>query len=236
MFAIELRRAVEAASYVKLPELSALLWRAFGAGQVSESEAEELSALIETRKAVQTAAKPKQRYVGSRPRSSASMERRRTWAASGKLPPQIAARFTLAEAAVLSVIAVEVSRNRSCSWPIGQIAAVAGVSETTVKRALREARALGLLAIEERRLTRWRNATNVVRIASSDWAAWLRLQGGGGQSAPGTRSKIQTRVQNEIAMAKSYRKEVGTKGSFVSSEDEFVRNVCSSPAVNCKFS
>lgn len=215
MFAEELRRAIEAASRVKLPEISTLLWRAFGAGQVSESEAEELSTLIETRKAVQTAAKRKQRYVGSRPRSSASMERRRTWAASGKLPPKIAARFTLAEASVLSVIATEVSRNGSCSWPIGQIAAVAGVSETTVKRALREARALGLLTIEERRLTRWRNAPNVIRIVSPEWIVWLRHRGGGGQSVPGTKSKIETGIQNEATNTESHRKTGGIDSGCV---------------------
>lgn len=48
MFADELRRAAEAAPRVKLPEVAALLWRAFGAGQVSEAEA--LSTLIKARK------------------------------------------------------------------------------------------------------------------------------------------------------------------------------------------
>ena len=43
MFADEIRRAVEAAPRVKLPDVAALLWRAFGAGQVTEAEAEALS-------------------------------------------------------------------------------------------------------------------------------------------------------------------------------------------------
>jgi hypothetical protein len=50
------------------------------------------------------------------------------------------------------------------------------VSETTVRNALRAARGLGLLTIEERRLTAWRNAPNVVRIVSREWLAWLRLR------------------------------------------------------------
>ena len=40
----------------------------------------------------------------------ASMERRRRWAASGRLPPGIAARLTLAEQAVLSLVAAEVAQ------------------------------------------------------------------------------------------------------------------------------
>src|SRR5919107_6002466 len=118
MFADELRRAVEAAPRLGLPKLSAVLWKAYAAGSVSEAQASELSDLIEARKVVPTDAKPVQRRVGSRPRSSASMERRRSWAASGRLPPALASRFTLAEAAVLAVVAAEVSKKGSCRLAI----------------------------------------------------------------------------------------------------------------------
>ncbi|MGH1591031.1 hypothetical protein ACRBEV_25020 [Methylobacterium phyllosphaerae] len=40
---------------------------------------------------------------------------------------------------------------------------------------MREVRRLGLLAIEERRVTSFRNDTNVIRIVSAEWTAWLRL-------------------------------------------------------------
>lgn len=181
MFADEIRRTVMAAPRVELPKMSALLWKAYAAGQVTEAEASELSELIESRKVIPVA-KPAPRRTGSRPRSSESMERRRRWVASGRLPPRIAARFTMAEAAVLAVVAVEVAKRGGCTLTIGHIAALAGVSETTVRNALRQARGLGLLTIEERRLTAWRNASNVVRIVSLEWQAWLRLggpQGGG---------------------------------------------------------
>ena len=42
MFADELRRVVESAARVELPAASVLLWKAFGAGQVTEAEAEGL--------------------------------------------------------------------------------------------------------------------------------------------------------------------------------------------------
>lgn len=207
-FVDEIRRAVEAAPRVKLPEVARLLWQAVAAGNVTETEAEELAALIEAR-SMQTAARPAPRRVGARPRSPASTERRRTWAARGLLPPRLAARFTLAEAAVLAVVAAEIRRRGACNWAIGHIAAVAGVSETTCKRALREARALGFISIEERRVSTWRNDTNLVRIVSAEWGAWLRM-GGGGQNRPGTnRTKITGSSRSSGNGAKGFRKDGG---------------------------
>src|SRR5215208_1661508 len=107
MFIEQLRRAVEASPRVELPKVSALLWKAYAAGHVTEAEASALSEAIEAKRALPALQKPVQRRLGSRPHSPASMERRRRWAASGCLPPQLAARFTLAETAVLAVIAAE---------------------------------------------------------------------------------------------------------------------------------
>src|SRR3954462_8635579 len=105
MFVEQLRRAVEASPRVELAKVASLLWKAFAAGQVSEAEAQALSDLIEARRALPAPPKPIQRRLGPRPRLPASMDRRRRWAASGALPPALAARFTLAETAVLAVIA-----------------------------------------------------------------------------------------------------------------------------------
>src|SRR3954469_12592828 len=103
MFVEQLRRAVEASPRVELAKVSSLLWSAYAAGQVSEAEAQALSDLIEARRALPAPQKPTQRRFGSRPRPPPPMERRRRWAASGALPPSLAARFTLAETAVLAV-------------------------------------------------------------------------------------------------------------------------------------
>ena len=175
MFAEQLRRAVEASPRAELPTVSGLLWRAYAAGQVSEDQASELSEMIEARRALPAAQKPAQRRLGSRPRSPALMGRRRRWAASGCLPPALAARFTLAETAVLAVLAAETRKRGDCRLTNGELADVAGVSVTTVKNALRAARALGLISVEERRLTAFRNHSNVVRITDASWRAWLRL-------------------------------------------------------------
>src|SRR5215204_908811 len=170
MFCDQLKHAVEASPRCDLPRVSAALWKAYAAGQIGEGDAQALSDLIEARKALPAPQKPPQRRGGSRPRSPASMERRRSWAASGHLPPQLAARFTMGEAAVLAVIAVEVRKRGRCILHINTIAALAGVSRTTAKRALSEAFALGVIRVQERRLTAFRNDSNVVTIKDAAWA------------------------------------------------------------------
>jgi len=197
VFADEIRRAIEAATRLTLPQVTALLWRAYGEGRVTEAEAEVLSGLIETRieaptarrltlaapaasksgdsQAAQDNTASARRAVGSRPRTDASLERRRRWAASGRLPPALAARFTLAEQAVLALVAAEVVRRKDCRLAVGQLAAIVGVAETTVRNAIREAGKLGLVTVEERRITGFRNDTNIVRIVAPEWTAWLQL-------------------------------------------------------------
>ena len=197
MFADEIRRAIEAASRITLPQVTALLWRAYGDGKVTEAEAEALSGLIAARtdapaaRRLPTDSRPSpkaefpptpqdrarsvRRSVGSRPRTDASLERRRRWAASGRLPPGLAARFTLAEQAVLALVAAETVRRKDCRLAVGQLAAIVGVAETTVRNAIREAAKLGLVTVEERRVTGFRNDTNIVRIVSPEWQAWMRL-------------------------------------------------------------
>ena len=152
--------------------------------------------------------------MGSRPRADASMERRRRWAASGRLPPGLAARFTLAEQAVLALVAAETARRKDCRLSIEGMAAVTGVCRSTVKNAVREARRLGLLTVEERQITGFRNDTNVLRIVSAEWLAWLRLarrgdplpnrrgqaasspQGGGVKSATSTSTEVLTLLES----------------------------------------
>jgi hypothetical protein len=142
------------------------------------------------------------RVIGARPRSPASVERRRSLASGGWMPGNLAARFTVGEVAALAVIAQEVVRHGACRLFIEQIAALAGVTRSTVKRALKEAHGLGLIRIEERRLTGWRNDANVVTITDPAWLTWLRMRqrGEGSRKEPARNTKIQTRgFRNEEA-------------------------------------
>jgi hypothetical protein len=69
-----------------------------------------------------------------------------------------------------------VVKHGRCTLVLDHIAALAGVGRSTVKRALRAAQGLGFIRIEERRLSAWRNAPNVVTITSREWTSWLRLR------------------------------------------------------------
>jgi DNA-binding transcriptional ArsR family regulator len=100
------------------------------------------------------------------------------------LPPTLAARFTLAEQAVLAVVAVEVSKRGRCGLTVAHLAALAGVSESTVRNALREAKALGLVSIDQRRRSPWINYPNEVQIQSKEWLSWLRLRTGANSHSP----------------------------------------------------
>ncbi len=122
------------------------VWQAYGADALSEAEASELCELVASRRVIPSAPATPRRPVGSRPRSSASIERRRAWTGSGWLPPAIAARFTMGEAAAIGVIVAEIAKHGRCELYIGAIAGRAGVCATIVRNALRQARTLGLLA------------------------------------------------------------------------------------------
>lgn len=200
MYASEIRRAAEAAPRVALPSVAERLWRAYGAGLVTEDEAADLSALIEAKKALPAPPAAAKKFVGSRPRTDASTARRRRWAASGWLPPALATRFTAAELAALAVVAAEVAQRGDCRMPIERIAAVAGVGRTTTKNAIRAARLLGFLTVEERRLAAWRSDTNIIRIIAPEWVSWLRLAPRGRPPGGGVRSVTTTsiRYQNVI--------------------------------------
>ena len=112
---------------------------------------------------------------------------------SGIVPAKIAASFTMAELAVLTVIGRQCQRAGVCTLHIDAIAALAGCCRTVVKNALRQARLLGLLLVKERRTPGLPSLTNVVRIISKDWIGWLKLGG-----RIGVRSATPTSSQSSI--------------------------------------
>ena len=85
---------------------------------------------------------------------------------------------------MLAVVAAEHQKHGRCTLVIDHIAALAGVGRTTVKNALREAQRQSLLRIEERRVSAWRNAPNVVTLTSPEWLSWLRMRTRGVGSKP----------------------------------------------------
>jgi hypothetical protein len=105
-----------------------------------------------------------------------SLERRRRLAASGPMPPQLACGFTTGQLSVLRIVGDEIRARGRCVLYLDEIAARAGVCRRLAQGALREAERLGLVHIEERRLTACRNDTNRVSIISGEWLTWLRLK------------------------------------------------------------
>lgn len=107
------------------------------------------------------------------PDRAKSVERRRTLAASGPLPPKLACKFTTGELAVLKVVADAFVAEGQCTLSVPEIAARAGVGRTKARLSLRIAESLGLVSITERRVDYRPNLTNMVRIVSPAWLVWL---------------------------------------------------------------
>ena len=177
---------VTARTTAMLDNVSRLTWRGLAEGLIDDKVAERLSVATEARRMAlkgQGSMKPSKPAL-ARPRPctspdrARSISRRRQLAASGAVPGTIAASFTTGEIAVLTVIARECQRSGSCTWFMDRIAAVAGVCRSTARNALRLAQDLGLVTVQERRHRAWRSDSNVIRIVSREWLAWLRLGGG----------------------------------------------------------
>lgn len=181
-----------------LDEVSRFLWRGHAEGALDDEEADRLSKAIEARRAAFRNFKPRseRQAANARPRPcvspdrAKSLARRRRLVTSGAVPPNIACSFTMGELAVLTVIARECQSGRNaCTWFMDRIAAVAGVSRTTARNAIRQAQTLGLISVEERRCTAWRSDSNIIRITGPEWRSWLKL-GGGCRKTRSTNTKI----------------------------------------------
>src|SRR5919199_101081 len=98
---------------------------------------------------------------------------RRTRRPERPLPAALATPFAPAEVAVLRIVADEHRERGGCDRSIDEIAARAGVCRRTVQNALRHAERLGLVSITERRREGAKNLTNVVRVVSREWLAWI---------------------------------------------------------------
>ena len=189
------------------------LWQAVAAGIVADQEAEELGALVDARRTARTplsapgnvgALKPLRspfstgRATPRSPDQQRSRMRARRIAASGPLPPALACQFTTSELAALAIIGDASSRNGRAMMTHGEVAARAGVSVSTVKRALAEARRLGLVTTQERRRRLAPNLPNVVRVVSAEWRTWLemrRRREGGVQEGAATGTILPKRLR-----------------------------------------
>lgn len=198
---LTLDAAIAAAPRCRLDDMARAIWAALAGDQITEHDAERLSGAIEARRAETALKHSKRQMPASAPlkpvQRQAAIERRRRQAASGALPPSIAAQFTLGEQAALAVIARAARQQRGgpLQWFTDKIAALAGVSRSTARNAIRKAKALGFLHVTEQRVTWWRNAANKITIAA---AAWIKWMGGGVKNLTGTNNQDQERRLGEV--------------------------------------
>ena len=206
MTALDLLAAISGAkSLSALDGYCRAVWSDWGAGRLTDDQAQSLAETIEARRrevresdtvaarVPQVAAQaraagrlshfPPKRKAPRSPNRRASIERRRTLAASGPMPPQLACRFTTGELAALRIVADAVRDRTACMMTLGEIAARAGICVTTARNALRRAAREGLVTIEERRRDKRPNLANVVRVVSREWTSWI-ARGGRAKSQP----------------------------------------------------
>ena len=196
MTAIDMLAAISGAkSLAVLDGFARNLWADWAEGRLTDDQAATLAETLELRKRevrgvdtvaarapqVSAAAKaqgrpsyfPAKRKGPACPNRRVSIERRRTLAASGPMPPALACLFTTGELAALRIVADEARDRKQCRLTLGEIAARAGVGISTARNALRYAAREGLVTIEERRRDKRPNLSNVVRIVSREWTAWI---------------------------------------------------------------
>ena len=208
MFAVEVLRAIERVPVTQLDEALRNVWRAHGAGALTDAEAQQAAELAHARRAV-TPPLPRSRGRLLDPaRRKAGAIRRRQLAASGPMPPAIAANFTTAELAVMRIVLDEIRSKGRCDRSIAEIAARAGCCRTSAQNAIRAAVTLGLIRVTERRLNGWRNLTNVIELISPELRGWLAKQQGSKDYTARTENTLLWRPKTlSVSRKKAWRSE-----------------------------
>jgi hypothetical protein len=194
MFGQQVEQAIDAARGGRaLDDISRIIWRGFSEGVIGDDEAQQLAERLHTRRALYSATAaagapqpPLQRHTGRpsifgpprRPQRppvrSQAIERRRRIAAAGAMPPAVAARFTVAEQAVLAIVADEVRHRGRCDRCLDEIAARAGCSRSSAKNAIRAAARIGMIRVTARPRRGQKNLPNLIEIVSADWISWIK--------------------------------------------------------------
>jgi hypothetical protein len=180
-----------AKSHDELEGLQHLIWRSYGLAQLSDEDAQFLAEEIQKRKPGRgaLAAKPVSnlncgaisRFTPRPCRRRLTDEqrvkrrnRKRMFGGSSGLPDTLRHHFTEGERSVLFIMACEVKRQGYCDRSIDELGDRAGVGRTTAQNAMHEARRIGLIEITRRPQRGAKNLTNVVKIVSAEWLAWIK--------------------------------------------------------------
>jgi hypothetical protein len=129
---------------------------------------------------------PKRRQPRPDPRRS--RQRKRGWASDSAMPRHMAELFTEGERAAVAVMLKEIRFTGRCVLPVKQIAALAGVGETTTRNATRKAQDLALVRVTERRRLGRPNLPNIVEVIDPELRGWLK--GGGFKPLKATQNQV----------------------------------------------
>ena len=143
-----------------------------------------------------------------------SARRRQDVARSNPLPPPLSCQFTEHERAAFEIVVRCVMERGTCNLTMGEIAGRAGVSVSSVRRAMRHAQLLGLIEVRQRRQRRAPNLPNVITIVSVEWRTWLSTRpkrkrvglSGGGRVSGRAATRNQDRILTEKPCQRSRRK------------------------------
>jgi hypothetical protein len=180
MFADALAAAIEGSHPRQFDQLSRQLWQAHAAGHIDDAAAQRLADTMHTtrlpRRALPHPGFAPRGFMRAReqrsPDRTASILRRRRLAASGPMPPTLAAGFTTGQMAVLRIAADEVAAHGFCDRSLAELAARAGVCRKLAQMTIRPA--AGLIAVQRRPRPGRKNLTNIVKIVSPEWVTWIR--------------------------------------------------------------
>ncbi|MCJ2032734.1 hypothetical protein [Methylobacterium sp. J-068] len=201
--------AIDRAHGAALDGLARTLWAGVAAEQISDIDAARLVEALDARRmAVKSTQRPaslgplrleptRRRKPQRPPVRSQAIERRRRLAASGPMPPSLAARFTTGELAVLRIVADEFRAQKVCALCLDAIAARAGVSRTLAKDAIRQARRLGMVEVRERRRTGAKSLPNLVTVIDREWLAWIKCGAARRQQSVSTLEETTTHPKSE---------------------------------------
>jgi hypothetical protein len=185
----------------QLDQACRAMWQACSSGAISEADATFLQSCVNDRRTaaagkrfhggtifpagrVQPRQQPRSPARSPRPRLSHMLpeqrlrreerrRRKRELGGSSAMPAGMR-DFTDGERATLCVVAGEVKRCGLCTLTLKEIGDRAGVSASTARNALHEARKRGYLTITERPRPGRKNLPNVVRIVSREWLVWIK--------------------------------------------------------------
>ena len=178
----------------ELDQLAGLLWRGYGDGVIAEDDANRLVEYIQLRRPLRRYSSARQltlpglplpepnasrvgrlpkRRVQRSPDKQTSYDRRHRLAYSSVMPRHLGARLTVAQMAVMRVVADEYVRSTRCELTLDEIAARAGVCRKTARRAMATARDQHLISVELRPVRCRKHRPNLVQIISFEWLKWL---------------------------------------------------------------